>query len=124
MDRSEVNIGWTQFSTGFDDLILGGTGSCFVCGKLTPWIEINFEGHLCSSACAEAACADMATYFKETSEPVVKFLTHEGACLVWVPAEPCVVCGKLTCWFEVWLCEHVCSSECAGVRYDSFVPLR
>jgi len=43
----------TEFATGSDNLILGSPGPCFVCGKITPWIEINFEGHLCSSRCSE-----------------------------------------------------------------------
>ena len=45
--------------------------SCFVCGALTHWIDINFEAAICSEECERAAWND---YFRtDPVSPVQEF---------------------------------------------------
>ena len=73
-----ANISNTEFSTGSDNLILGTPGPCFVCGKATPWIEMNFEGHLCSSECSRTIYADLRAKIDAAPDGVVVGI--DGSC--------------------------------------------
>ena len=43
------------------EVIRGNThGECFICKSLTKWIDINFEGYLCSTECEDKAWKDYA----------------------------------------------------------------
>jgi hypothetical protein len=35
-------------------------GKCFMCQERTSWIDLCFEGHLCSEGCEKAAYEDIA----------------------------------------------------------------
>lgn len=37
----------------------GIIGKCFMCNKYTSWVDICFEGHLCSQECEAAAFQDI-----------------------------------------------------------------
>jgi len=39
--------------------------SCFNCGKTTHWIDINFEGALCSPECERKAWEDYANALQD-----------------------------------------------------------
>ena len=67
-----LTVGNIEFATEYDNLILGTPRPCFMCGKITPWIEINFEGHLCSSECSEAIDLEIKAIYKKERE---KWLT-------------------------------------------------
>ena len=43
-------------------LLVGDSNNCIMCGKLTPFIDIDFEAHVCSDECMDKLLFDYAVH--------------------------------------------------------------
>lgn len=54
-------------------LLCRGLYKCSVCGEITSYVEINYEGYFCSEECLEK-------FDKKYFQAEKKFLTNEEKC--------------------------------------------
>lgn len=53
------NVGIDQYSPDGYRLRTGVIGKCFMCDKRTSWLDLCFEGRLCSEECEEEVFNDI-----------------------------------------------------------------